>query len=266
MTATTDTEAERADEAERPVFYFDDCCPLCRGYTAVFAGLGLAGRQGFSTIGDDALEDLDFDRARHQIPLRAPDSGAVAYGLDGILDLVSGRWRVLGPVVRFRPVRRALDGFYWFVTYNRRHIVTAAPPLDGVDCAPDFHRPAVLAYLAFCAVVAGGLSAVAGVGPVVAVAALAALALVALRDGRWGIGWLPALGHVGSVAAAASLVGSAVAGLAAAFSFSGPDAAVVALAASAVTGARKIWLRRWMIERSAVPGVSSGRSSAAAAG
>ena len=251
---------DRADsDPEVPVFYFDDCCPLCRGYTAVFAGLGLAGRQGFSTIDACALDDLDLPRARHQIPLRDGATGRVAYGLDGILGLVGGRYRWLRPVVELGPIRRILDGFYWLVTYNRRHIVAAPPPAAGVDCAPDFHRPAVTAYLGFCAVVAPTLAVAAGAGPVtlltVAVSALGAAALVLLRRPGWGLNRWQAMGHVGSVAVASAVAGAAGAILAAAglglFGVGGSTGAwsqVAAVGAAAAVGARKLWLRRWLLQ------------------
>ena len=245
MAAPTDVTPATGAEGP-PVFYFDDCCPLCRGYTAVFAGLGLAGRQGFSTIEDGALCDLDFDRARHQIPLRDPASGRVDYGLDGILGLLADRYRWMGAIVRRRPVRRALDGFYWFVTYNRRHIVTAPPPSVGVDCAPDFRRSAVVVYLVFCGAVATALALVAGVGPVVAAAALAGLVLIGLRRPAWSINRYQALGHVGSIAVASAAVGALVLVASSAVSPE-PWPSIAATVASAVTGARKLWLRRWMV-------------------
>lgn len=243
---------ERVDEAqdgggELPVFYYDDCCPLCRGYTAVLSGMGLAGRQGFSTIEHQAMADLDFDRARHQIPLRNAETGEVRYGLDGILGLVAGRYRLLAPVVRFRPVRRVLDGLYWFITYNRRHIVTAQAPANGVDCAPDFHRPAVLAYLAFCAVVASGLAIVSGVWPAVLGGLVAGLVLIARRRPEHGVNSYQALGHVGSVAVASAYIGTVATVLTTMVGAAGTTALAAGLVGAGVTAARKLWLRRWMV-------------------
>ncbi len=244
------SNSDSNSDTDRPTFYYDDCCPLCRGYTAVFAGLDLAGRQGFSTIDDAALRDLDFDRARHQIPLRDPGSGKVAYGLDGILGLVADRWRWLGPLVRFPPIRAGLNGFYWMVTYNRRHIVTAPPPARGVDCAPDFHRPAVLAYLALCLVATTVLGIQAGAVAAVLVATVGAVALVAHRHSNWAINRWQAAGHVGSVSLATALAGAAT-GVVVALTnpltgAGGWSVALVNLGAGLV-GARKLWLRRWML-------------------
>ncbi len=245
--STRSARRERRDHnGARPVFYYDDCCPLCRGYTAAFSGLGLSDRQGFSTIDPAALADLDLDRARHFIPLRSPDTGEVAYGLDGILGLVTGRAPVLGPIVRFRPVRRSLDGFYWLITYNRRHIVAAPPPATGIDCAPDYRHAPVAVYVGLASLVAIALAAATGILPIVALAASTALAVVTTGGSAWGLRPLQRLGHVASVALAAAIAGAVTAGLASMFVTAGA-ATSLASAVAALVGARKLWLRRWLL-------------------
>lgn len=221
----------------KPTFLYDDCCPLCRGYTATFTALGWADRAAFSQVDNDVLEALDMDTARHHIPLHDDTSGQTQYGLDGILGVVSTEAPLLGALANTRPMRRVLDAFYWFITYNRRHIVTAAPPADGFDCAPDFNPKAVATYVGFCGVASSALAVVAGPAAV-AGAACAGGALVAGRDDSRGILPLQAAGHAGSVTLAAAIAGAATKLIT-----GRPD---VAMAAVAVTAARKIYLRRWM--------------------
>ncbi|MEZ5376220.1 MAG: hypothetical protein R2733_06850 [Acidimicrobiales bacterium] len=240
MRSPKSTRVAPTPSTEQPRFLYDDCCPLCRGYTATFTGLGWAGRQGFSTVDASVVSALDFDLARHKIPLYDPVTGNVEYGLDGILGVFNARVPVLAPVTRVRPVRRSLDALYWFITYNRRHIVSAAPPAPGkVDCAPDDNPLAVAAYLGFATVAGVGLAAMSGTGVAVAGAGAAGAALVAQRRGAWGIGGRQAAGHVGSVVVAAAGAGALTAAVAG-------SVAAANLAAVGV-GARKIWLRRWML-------------------
>ena len=120
--------------ATKPVFLYDDCCPLCRGYTKTFTALGWAERAPFSTVDEATLAALDMDRARHHIPLHDPN-GPTRYGLDGIRDVVEDEGELLGRIGKHPAVRALLDRLYWFITYNRRHIITAAPPVTGAGTA-----------------------------------------------------------------------------------------------------------------------------------
>lgn len=221
----------------KPVFLYDDGCPLCRVYTKSFTALGWAERAPFSKIDERTLASLDMEKARHHIPL-CDGEGETRYGLDGILDVVGAAVPVLGTLGRKAPIRAALDRLYWFITYNRRHIVAAAPPVEGIDCAPDFEPEPVAAYLVFCSAAAAGLATAAGVPVVVAGATAAGAAMVSGRDEGWKIENMEAAAHVGTVALASAGAG-AVAKLL------GANDAVVTVAAIAA-GARKLWLRRWM--------------------
>ena len=230
--------------ATKPVFLYDDCCPLCRGYTKTFTALGWAERAPFSTIDEATLAALDMDRARHHIPLHDPN-GPTRYGLDGILDVVEDEVELLGRIGKHPAVRALLDRLYWFITYNRRHIITAAPPVTGVDCAPDFEPEPVAAYLGFCGVAVTGLGLASGTAGPVAAAAVAGGALVANRDDTWDINAMEAAGHAGSVAVAAAGAGAIVRAV--------TRTPRLAIAAAAATAVRKLWLRRWMLTERPAP-------------
>ncbi len=235
MTVPTTTTATTG---AKPTFLYDDCCPLCRTYTATFSALGWADRAAFSGIDTTTLDALDMDVARHHIPLHDPATGATHYGLDGILGVVRAEAPRLGAIGSHDALRPLLDRLYWFITYNRRHIVAAPPPAEGVDCAPDFAPAAVKAYLGFCVAAATALAAAAGPAAVGG-AALAGTALVANRDGRRDINSLQAAGHAGSITIAAGLAGALAKAV--------TGRADLALAAAAITTTRKIFLRRWML-------------------
>lgn len=236
MTVPTTTTATTGD---KPTFLYDDCCPLCRTYTATFTALGWADRAAFSTIDDTTLTALDMDVARHHIPLHDATTGTTRYGLDGILGVVRAEAPLLGAIGSHPAMRPLLDRMYWFITYNRRHIVAAPPPAEGVDCAPDFEPRAVQAYLGFCAAAATAL--VAAVGPTtIAGAATAGAVLVTNRDSSREVNNLQAAGHAASITVAAGLAAAA-----AKLVTGRPD---IATAAAVATTARKIFLRRWMLK------------------
>lgn len=239
IASETDLAQASRNDSALPTFIYDDCCPLCKGYTSVFTKLGWAERQGFSTIDDDTMNRLDFATARHQIPLVSSETSEVAYGLDGIIGLVENRLRFLRPLLRWQLTRRILDRAYWFITYNRRHIVAAAPPAEGIDCAPDFNRKAVLAYITLCAIVATTHSLVAGTHLTTVGSLAAATLLVTNRDLSRPINAYQAAGHVGSVVAVSAGAGTI------AFLLGGN--LLIASVAVAAVATRKIWLRRWMI-------------------
>lgn len=226
-------------ETNEARFLYDDCCPLCRGYTAVFTGLGWAERAPFSRVDQATLDDLDLDRARHFIPLHDPATGNVRYGMDAILGVVGESVPVLERIGRWRPVRAALEAFYWMVTYNRRHIVASAPPASGFDCAPDHHPGAVRTYIGLGLTVATLLAFVGSAPWAVAAMALVALLGVVARHPSWQIGIEPAIGH-------ATTVLLATAGAAMLPTFLGAPAWAVGAIACAI-GGRKAWLRRWML-------------------
>ncbi len=223
-----------------PSFVYDDVCPLCRGYTAIFSTLGWADRQAFSTIDDDALAALDMDRARHEIPLYDATTNTVRYGLDGILPILARRLVPLAPAIRAPITRRLLDRAYWLITYNRRHIVSSAPPPAGaVDCAPDHNPRAIATYVGLAAATTVGAATVAGTTiPVAAVAATSGAA-IATRPPASGVDDGAAAGHVATITTASALAGLAVR------AFGGRP--VVAGAATLGVGARKLFLRRWML-------------------
>lgn len=229
---------------ERPAFIYDDHCPMCRGYTSAFERLGWAERTAFSTIDATTIAALDMDRARHEIPFHDAASGSVTYGLDALIPLLSDRLGPLGPTLRTRPVRRALDGAYWLITYNRRHIVSNAPPAEGtLDCAPDVNAASIGTYVGLCVALAHLTTrradhAALAAGPV-AMAAAGGAALVMARHRDREIADVTAAGHVATVTAATSLAGAAARAV-------GVGPVGSAMTAMAV-GARKIALRRWML-------------------
>lgn len=142
-------------------FLYDDACPMCQGYTSAFKRMKLSDRQAFSQIDITKLPALDLDRGRHEIPMLDTQTGEMRYGLDAMTTAIGEGVPILRPLVRNRFFLKALKPLYWLITYNRRLIAGTKPPLEGFDCAPDFHAGWRWSYvvLALVAAVAIGLPA-----------------------------------------------------------------------------------------------------------
>ena len=65
------------------IIIYDDNCPMCAAYTQAFVKLDLLendGRLGFQAAPETYLQQLDTDRARHEIPLLDRNTGEVHMG------------------------------------------------------------------------------------------------------------------------------------------------------------------------------------------
>ena len=123
---------------DNKVIVYDDNCPLCQAYTAGFVKAGwLKERRGFATVGPELLAKIDFDRARHEIPLLDTKTGEVTYGLSALFLIFGERMPIFKPLFRSRWFRPMLYPLYQIITYNRRIIAGSGSPKTGCDCAPD---------------------------------------------------------------------------------------------------------------------------------
>lgn len=123
---------------ENKVIVYDDACPMCQAYTAGFVKAGwLKERRGFANVSPELLAKIDFDRARHEIPLLDTQTGEVTYGLSALFLIFGERMPVFKPLFRSRWFRPLLYPLYQIITYNRRIIAGSGAPKTGCDCAPD---------------------------------------------------------------------------------------------------------------------------------
>jgi hypothetical protein len=141
---------------DNKVIVYDDACPMCQAYTAGFIKAGwLKERKGFASVGPEMLAKIDFDRARHEIPLLDTQTGEVTYGLNALFLIIGERMPVFKPLFQSRWFRPLLYPLYQIITYNRRIIAGIGAPKSGCDCAPDvnlFYR-----WLYISLAVAGGI-------------------------------------------------------------------------------------------------------------
>ena len=124
------------------IIIYDDVCPMCKAYTEGFVQLGwlpLENRVGFSQVPQTILDQIDSDRARHEIPLFDTETGETLYGKDALFFILGEQMPVLKPLFRFPPFRAIIIVLYQIITYNRRIIAGSPTPQNGFDCAPDFN-------------------------------------------------------------------------------------------------------------------------------
>ena len=129
------------DTLKNKVIIYDDVCPLCKAYTGAFVRLGwLKQRTGFACAPAGILDQIDLDRARHEIPLYDQATGKTLYGLDALFFIIGNRVPLLQPLLRSSVFRAFIKQLYQVVTYNRRIIAGSRAPAEGFDCAPDVNR------------------------------------------------------------------------------------------------------------------------------
>lgn len=135
---------------EDKVIIYDDSCPLCKAYTSAFVKAGLLnaeGRQSFSTVEPELLENLDINRSRHEIPLYDKKTGETIYGMDSLFFILGSRWAWMKPIFKNKAFRAVIYQLYQIITFNRRIIAGSRKPKEGFDCAPDFNLKYRLIYI-----------------------------------------------------------------------------------------------------------------------
>lgn len=144
---------------DNKVIVYDDACPMCQAYTAGFVKAGwLKERKGFNSVDPELLSKIDFDRARHEIPLLDTKTGEVTYGLNALFLIIGERMPVFKPLFRSAWFRPLLYPLYQIITYNRRIIAGSGAPKTGCDCAPDVNLFYRWLYIALAVTAATSLS------------------------------------------------------------------------------------------------------------
>jgi predicted DCC family thiol-disulfide oxidoreductase YuxK len=121
---------------------YDNACPLCDVYTGAFVKSGALdkeGRKAFNEVSAQTLQQLDLNRARHEIPLIDNQTGQVLYGLQGLLLIAGNLFPFAKPLLARPWFTKMLQPLYRFISYNRRVIAGSFYGGVGFDCAPDFN-------------------------------------------------------------------------------------------------------------------------------
>ncbi|RIV18516.1 hypothetical protein DYU11_28505 [Fibrisoma montanum] len=126
----------------KKLIIYDADCPMCRAYTKGLAAIN----KDLERIPNNAVTDasilnrLDYQRARHEIPMVDLNGGETLYGVDTWLYLLGERGRILGGLSPLRWLKRLLNVLYAFISYNRRIIVPVRPGRWSLlELQPEFH-------------------------------------------------------------------------------------------------------------------------------
>ena len=127
----------------KKLLIYDASCPMCRVYTK---GMVAADHGGcLIRISNEQLTDkrilnqIDQQRARHEIPMIDLDGGKTLYGVDTWLYALGQYSQPLKKLLSFGWILLILQKLYAFISYNRRIIITSAPGRwQLLDLQPDF--------------------------------------------------------------------------------------------------------------------------------
>ncbi len=128
---------------------YDDNCPLCKAYSGAFVKTGFLAsknRVGFSEISCGSLPGsaqkitIDWQKAKHEIPLIDCTNGTVKYGIEALAEILSQKLFFIKPLLKISFSRFACKKLYGLISYNRKIIVANIHPvINQIDCSPDFH-------------------------------------------------------------------------------------------------------------------------------
>ncbi len=120
---------------------YDDNCPLCVAYTSAFVKTGMLDadkRISFSQI-NTADYAIDYNKARHEIPLVDFKNGEIKYGVDALAEILNQRFCFVKPILKIGFINLFFRKLYRVISYNRK-IIVAKPstPKTCFDCSPDY--------------------------------------------------------------------------------------------------------------------------------
>lgn len=121
---------------------YDDNCPLCKAYTKAFVQTGFLKKENRIAFSDLQIGefDIDWNRAKHEIPLVDKDTKKVVYGIDALTAVLQQQFGFLSFFMSIKPIHWFFKKLYKLISYNRRLIVAdVGNTTCGFDCRPDFN-------------------------------------------------------------------------------------------------------------------------------
>ena len=137
------------------ILVYDDNCPLCTWYSGLFVKHGFLqaeGRKPFSTLDDNLLAKIDFDKSRNEIPLLDTSTHNVVYGIDALLDILDQKIPFIKAMGNFAPLKWVLKRIYKLFSFNRKVIVAKKCGPASIDCSPDQNYLYRFIFMAVCLV------------------------------------------------------------------------------------------------------------------
>jgi len=129
-------------KANTKILLYDDYCPLCTWYTAVFVKYGLLNPENripFSKADIETLTTIDIEKGKDEIPLFDTKTQITLYGIDALLEILGQKSSLVKSIGNFKPVKWFLKKLYKFISYNRKVIVARKCGTGSYDCSPGFN-------------------------------------------------------------------------------------------------------------------------------
>lgn len=121
---------------------YDDNCPLCKAYTTAFVQGGFLqneNRISFTEVNMQQFK-IDWQKAKHEIPLVDLKTGEVKYGVDALAEILQQKIFFIKPILNIQLVNWFVKKLYKLISYNRKIIVASTPTASvNFDCTPDFN-------------------------------------------------------------------------------------------------------------------------------
>lgn len=121
---------------------YDDNCPLCKAYTNAFVQTGFLKKENRIAFSDLKMGefDIDWNRAKHEIPLIDKDTKKAVYGIDALTAVLQQKFGFLSFLMNIKTIHWFFKKLYKLISYNRRLIVAdIGNTTCGFDCRPDFN-------------------------------------------------------------------------------------------------------------------------------
>lgn len=120
---------------------YDDNCPLCKAYTSAFVKGGFLQKENriaFSKVNMQQF-NIDWYKAKHEIPLVNLQTGEVKYGVDALTDILQQKISIIKPIMKVYIFNWFFRKLYKLISYNRKIIVASEEQhLPSIDCTPDY--------------------------------------------------------------------------------------------------------------------------------
>jgi predicted DCC family thiol-disulfide oxidoreductase YuxK len=138
---------------ENKILIYDDNCPLCTWYSGLFVKYGFLsadGRKPFSTLNNELLSKIDFDKSRNEIPLLDTSSNKVLYGIDALLEILDQKIPLIKSTGNLAPLKWVLKKIYKLISLNRKVIVAKKCGPGNIDCSPDTNYVYRFIFMVIC--------------------------------------------------------------------------------------------------------------------
>lgn len=120
---------------------YDDNCPQCAAYTKAFIKGGFLQKENRISFSEVNMQQfkIDWQRAKHEIPVIDLKTGEVKYGVDALAEILQQKIFFVQPLLNVKIIYWFMKQLYKLISYNRKIIVASTPTASvNFDCTPNY--------------------------------------------------------------------------------------------------------------------------------